>query len=150
MRRPREISTFRARGWCCPALPRAEPNTVAIAKGAVSTVLNSSRIDTSRLLNSVEKPEASRRRAAARLLRTAIRQSGLLQKELGQDKAQFTRQLDGLEKLWFHAMLDWPAEIWLPLLALIAEYKGLLIERQTVLRTASKDWQIVLRDVGNK
>lgn len=79
------------------------------------------------LLNGVE--------SGGKLIRLAIMRAGLSQKEaqdaLGvEDKGQFSRMLDGKEKLGLHQCLRPEAKaIWLELIFLSANYVGCEVER---------------------
>lgn len=85
---------------------------------------------------------------AARILDLAITRSGILKKELGDDKPQITKRLkgDSPDKLWFHEMLTmWPPEVWCELLPLIAleVCPGRFIVERTI---AIKETQTTLRE----
>lgn len=103
--------------------------------------------DRDALLNTVGKPTAAKAKLAvnsvdraARILRLAICRSGIQQKTLGDDKALTSRKVAGTgpNKLWFHEMLElWPEEVWIELIALLAQEFGGTVERTVKLKDRS-------------
>ncbi len=105
----------------------------------MSTMMHPTRRDD--LLKRVDRPSPARAgllnavESGGKLLRLAIMRAGLSQKEaqdaLGvEDKGQFSRMLDGKEKLGIHQCLRIEAvAIWREIIFLSAEHAGCEIER---------------------